>query len=362
MSELQHPARDSRHELAEATARARAALRRFTDDVVQETPISRATRRSFEYLGHTAEEFISRRAAALIVRKEEHLEFSHDATIAVARRAVREVLDELPEWLATVTAAYRTPTVNQAAPLERMQPRLPEIANFGAYLRMSVRHEEAREAKRRRRELAGGLRPVSAEVANTDTGEEHERPEMADPVDWVSQADIRLDVERRLTDALEQVRESLACPACQVRGVRCDDKRPPARQVEIAWWLGAIESGLPAYEIIELGKSRCAIFRDKHGQVSDQNYSRNGYHGTGTLLHIFATAEDRRLRDWHLLDKGEDHHRRRSTQSRTDNKGRTTPEAAMCEKIAFWAGWQKDHVRRGRYPDASTFPSLVEAQ
>lgn len=364
MSELQHPPRDSRREPTdpEEVAQARTALRRFTDDAVQEVSIGRPTRRSLERLGHTAEEFIARRAAALIVRREEHFELSYDATIAVARRAVREVLEELPEWLDTVTAVYRMHTANQAVPLERMQPRLPEIANFGAYLRISVRNEEAREAKKRRHELAGGLRPVPVAVINADTGEDRERPEMADPVDRISQADIRLDVERRLTHALEQVRESLACPACQVRGVRCDDKRPPVRQVEIAWWLGAVESGLPAHEIIELGKSRCGIFRDKHGQVSDQNYSRNGYHGTGTLLHLFATAEDRRLRDWHLLDKGEDHHRRRSTQSRTDNKGRTTPEAAMCERIAFWAGFQKDIVRRGRYPDASTFPSLVEAQ
>lgn len=358
VSELQHPPRDSRREPTdpEEIARARTALRRFTDDAVQEVSISRLTRRSLERLGHTPEEFIARRAAALIVRREEHLERSYDATIAVARRAVREVLEELPEWLVTVSAVYRKHTANQAVPLERMQPKLPEIENFAAYLRIAVRREEAREAKKRRHELAGGLRPVSVAVVNTDTGEDHERPEMADPVDRISQADIRLDVERRLTDALEQVRESLACPACQVRGDPCRDG------VEISWWLEAVESGLPAHEIVELGKSRCAIFRDRHGQVSDQNYSRNGYHGTGTLLHLFAAAEDQRLRDWILLDKGKDHHRRRSTQIRDNNGHRTTPEAALCDEIAVWAGFQQDSVRRGRYPDASTFPSLVEAQ
>lgn len=338
----------------------RAALRTLALDALKRLIASESvalslpvdSRRMLRHLGRrNVEELVANRAAEKVLQSNERLRFAsvHEAATAVTGE-LPAMVDGVPEFVAEVEIlrrralgdGTRTPDEATARAVGRLLENLDRVVSPRPYFNVTV----ANERRSLLRELLVFDPNVDSWTAQAADGEEYEQAEQstrsrpAEPGEIVV-AQVLLD------DAVHQVE---ACPVCETESARCPE------DVETSWWVSEARGGRPAHQIVAVGRKRCAFYQGSSPNAAEQRFSRYGFHATGTLLHVFARAEDRRLGDYHLLDLGRRNHGKRHSDLLSMNKRRATPAAACCAEIEFWCAEQVSRLGRGGSVDHCSFP------
>jgi hypothetical protein len=321
-----------------------------TESLALSLPVDR--RRVLRHLGQgSVEELVANRTAEKVLQSNERLRFEslRDAATAVTGE-LPAMVDGMPEFVAEVEILLRrafgdgtsTPDEAKARAVSKLLENLDRVVSPLPYFNVTVANER-RGLVREMLTSGPDVEPWTAESADGEEYEEAERstrnrpPEPGEIV--VAQA--------LLDDAACRIE---ACPVCESEPTRCPD------DVESSWWVSEARGGRPAHQIVALGRKRCAFYRGSSPNAAEQRFSRYGFHATGTLLHVFALAEDRRLGDYHLLDLGRRNHGKRYSDLLSMNKRRVTPAAACCAEIEFWCAEQVSRLGRGGSVDHVSFP------
>jgi len=310
------------------------------------------SRRKLSHLSPTTSvnELVAYRAAEAVLQSNHHLRFtSNEEATAAINTELPAMVDGIPEFLAEVERLRQRAlgsTVSNEAQMRafsKLLENLDRVVSPTRYFNMILRNERRTLSKELTLADLDNVEPLTAESSD---GEEYDRFEQRiatrppEPGETVVAMAMLDEAVRRLT----------ACPACETESNTCPDG------VETQWWLDQARGGRPASQIIAAGRRHCSRYQGASQNDSEQLFSRYGFHATGTLMHVFARAEDRRLSDYHLLDSGQRNHGKRYRDLLSMNRRRVTPAAACCGEIEHWCGEQISRLGRGGSVDPSSFP------
>lgn len=327
--------------LARARTAATEALRRM--DAAGRIVADRMTLGSADIYAIDCREVLVRLAVArLIENSPGPVATGGEDLLAAAANAIQLAQAQLPERLAELDALMHEFAPNEYATrgLLGLRKRFGAIANPRGYIRVAIENAKSTERNRER----------TRRTLSLDETDSQGRPLRPDPPSRANAPAEEALAAAMLGRAAESVTR---CPACGEAGRSC----PP--EVELEWWLSAARRlDYAAHEIIDDAQETVSAYSAPTDAARWQRLSRHGYHATGLLLELFATADDPRLADPQLLRKGAQNHTQRAKQLKHGLDDEDVAERACCFGIATWCNDQLDRRRRRLPVVAATFPEL----